>query len=255
MTDAWDFMIAGSDAEVSAEIGADAIAYGKLLAAGDERGCLAIEEKYGFVGLPPQAVSEHLAEMAKPEGGGLQLFEHPEPADQGGILEAARHGLRHRPATGLAQGRGGIVSMRKGIVLTDAVRSKIDQLAATMQKPTAGKIARRIGQKVGTVNWYLLTRGLLSKKPPTYSLKPYVRNGRTIYPYLPDHDVHLTALRVENKTFEQIATGLTERFGIKRTAHSVQVRAVFLAAVDYEPDRIASPPPITQLSAPQPLQE
>jgi hypothetical protein len=69
MTDAWDEMISGSDAEVQAEIKADAVAYIKLLAAGDERGCLNIEDKYGLIGLPPQQVSEQLAEMAKPEGG------------------------------------------------------------------------------------------------------------------------------------------------------------------------------------------
>jgi hypothetical protein len=61
--DGFDFMIAGDDAEVAIEIAADCNAYTRLLIAGDIQGCLAIEEKYGLVGLPPQQVSETLAEM------------------------------------------------------------------------------------------------------------------------------------------------------------------------------------------------
>jgi hypothetical protein len=66
----WDAMIEGDDAEVAAEIATDAAAYGKLLAAGDDRGCIEIEQKYGLTGLTPQQVSEHLAEMSKPAEGG-----------------------------------------------------------------------------------------------------------------------------------------------------------------------------------------
>ncbi|CAN7381983.1 hypothetical protein LJR220_003399 [Bradyrhizobium sp. LjRoot220] len=70
MSMSWDSMIAGDDAEVSAEIAADASAYAQLCEIDDSRGCLTIEEKYGLAGLPPQQVTEILAEMAKPDEGG-----------------------------------------------------------------------------------------------------------------------------------------------------------------------------------------
>jgi len=61
--DAWDFMIAGTDAEVEAEIRADALAYAKHHVAGDTNACIAIEKKYGLFGLSPEQVSTMLAEM------------------------------------------------------------------------------------------------------------------------------------------------------------------------------------------------
>ena len=64
-------IISDDDAERLAAIRVDSIVYVKLLAAGDERGCLAIEQRYGLAGLPPQQVSERLAAMLKQEGGTL----------------------------------------------------------------------------------------------------------------------------------------------------------------------------------------
>jgi len=61
--DAFDFIIAGDDAEVEAEIRADAAAYVKHLAAANTDACIRIEKKYGLFGLSPQQVSETLAEM------------------------------------------------------------------------------------------------------------------------------------------------------------------------------------------------
>lgn len=70
MMDGWDFMIAGADAEVEAEIAGDLKAYTKHLAAADTDACIKIEKKYGLFGLPPQIVTEQLAEMATPMRGG-----------------------------------------------------------------------------------------------------------------------------------------------------------------------------------------
>lgn len=48
--------------------------------------------------------------------------------------------------------------------LNDADRAEIERLALSMQKPTPGKIARRIGADVGTVNWFMLRNGLVERK-------------------------------------------------------------------------------------------
>ncbi len=66
----WDAMIEGDDAEVAAEIRADAVAYTRHLAGGRTGACVVIEKKYGLYGLSPQQVSEHLAEMSKPDESG-----------------------------------------------------------------------------------------------------------------------------------------------------------------------------------------
>ncbi|QOZ25341.1 hypothetical protein [Bradyrhizobium sp. CCBAU 51753] len=120
--------------------------------------------------------------------------------------------------------------MRKGRVLTDEIREKIEQLFASMQKPTAAKIARRLSLKENTVYWYALCNGLLSKKPPSYGRKPYQRNGITINPYTPEHDAMLTEMRIAGHGFTAIAEALTERFGIPRNPHSVHNRSIMLAA-------------------------
>lgn len=71
MTDHWDTMIEKDDAELLAEIKADMAAYTFHLRAGNVAACISIEKKYGLFGLSPQQVSEQLAEMSKPEGGGV----------------------------------------------------------------------------------------------------------------------------------------------------------------------------------------
>jgi hypothetical protein len=124
--------------------------------------------------------------------------------------------------------------MRKHSVLTEPIRKRIEELAITMEKPTAGKIAHKLGLKSGTVYWFMLCNGLVKRKPAAYRNRPYVRNGLTINPYAPEHDKMLLELRVAGKTFEAIAKALTEKFGIPRNAHSVHNRTIMLAAVDDE---------------------
>lgn len=120
--------------------------------------------------------------------------------------------------------------MRKGTVLTPEVRAKIEDLVGTMTKPTAGKIARKLGLKTGTVYWFMLCNGLVDKRPAQYRTKPYQRNGLMINPYAPEHDAVLLEMRVAGATFGAIATALTVKFGIPRNAHSVHNRCIMLAA-------------------------
>ena len=125
--------------------------------------------------------------------------------------------------------------MRGGIVLTEELRDKIEALAAEMKKPSAGKIARKLNLKHGTVYWFMLTRGILQKKPATYNMRAYVRNGLTINPYSPDHDRFMLSLRVAGKSTPAIATALVAEFGNPRTSHSVHNRLIMLSAQDDEP--------------------
>ncbi|MCC8949305.1 hypothetical protein H8A97_30440 [Bradyrhizobium sp. Arg62] len=124
--------------------------------------------------------------------------------------------------------------MRKRHVITEEVSKKIEQLVETMEKPTASKIARKLGLKTGTVYWFMLCNGLVQKKPVRYRNRAYERNGIKINPYSPEHDAMLTEMRIAGAAFPAIAAALTERFGIPRNAHSVHNRAVMLAAFDDE---------------------
>jgi hypothetical protein len=124
--------------------------------------------------------------------------------------------------------------MRAGPVITEAVASKIASLVMTMQKPTAGKIANRLGLKESTVYWHLLSRNLINNRPQRYNRGTYVRNGHTINPYTRAHDERLTELRVAGKNFREIAAAMTAEFGIRRTAHSIVTRLVILANTDDE---------------------
>lgn len=113
--------------------------------------------------------------------------------------------------------------------MSDADRAEIERLASTMLKPTPGKIARKINRHVATVNWYMLTHGLIERKIGR-APRSYTRSGRTIHPYQPEHDARIEQLRADGKTHREIAEIITAEFDIKRTAHSVQVRMVQLAA-------------------------
>lgn len=113
--------------------------------------------------------------------------------------------------------------------MTDDDKKKIIFLAETMKKPTAGKIAAAINRHPATVNWFMLTRGLVDRKPGR-AHHPYMRNGKMIYPYSEEHDAFIESMRAQGKVFREIGEAVTARFGIERDAHSVQVRIIQLAA-------------------------
>lgn len=98
--------------------------------------------------------------------------------------------------------------------MTDRDKAEIIRLAETISKPTPGKIAAKINRHPATVNWFMLTRGLIERKAGR-APRAYQRNGQTIYPYAVEHDARLEALRVERKPFREIAEILTAEFGIK----------------------------------------
>lgn len=131
--------------------------------------------------------------------------------------------------------------------MTAADKAEIERLATTMVKPTAGKIARKINRHPATVNWFMLTRGLIERKAGR-AAHPYERNGRTVYPYTAEHDAFIESLRSQGKVFREIGELVTAKFGIERDAHSVQVRMIQLAA---SPDEQLAPPARRlQISAP-----
>jgi len=117
--------------------------------------------------------------------------------------------------------------------MTAADKAEIERLATTMARPTAGKIARKINRHPATVNWFMLTHGLIERKPGRAPVS-YERNGRTVHPYTEEHDRFMEALRAEGLVYREIAQRVTAEFGIARTLHSVQVRLVQLAAAPDE---------------------
>lgn len=113
--------------------------------------------------------------------------------------------------------------------MTAEDKAAIERMAVEMDKPTPGKIAAKINRHPATVNWYMLTRGLIERVPGR-AHAPYTRNGKTIHPYAPEHDEFIEDLRAQGKVFREIGELVTVKFGIKRDAHSVQVRIIQLAA-------------------------
>jgi hypothetical protein len=119
--------------------------------------------------------------------------------------------------------------------MTDADKAEIERLAGAMAKPTPGKIAAKINRHPSTVNWFMLTRGLTERQPGR-AASVYTRNGVTVHPYAKEHDDLLVMGRLQGKTYGEIGDLVTSAFGIVRSAHSVQVRLVQLAAA---PDEVA----------------
>ncbi|WP_375782857.1 hypothetical protein ACE10Z_23370 [Bradyrhizobium sp. Pha-3] len=113
--------------------------------------------------------------------------------------------------------------------MTAEEKLEIERLAQTMAKPTPGKIAAKLNRHPATVNWYMLRHGLVTRKPRR-APRPYVRDGKTVHPYSPEHDARIEALRAEGLVFREIGEIVTREFGIERDAHSVQVRITQLSA-------------------------
>jgi hypothetical protein len=94
-------------------------------------------------------------------------------------------------------------------------------------------IAKLLDRKSTTIRWFVIQQGLATGK-----LRPRVaiqRDGRTIEPYAPEHDAHITALRIAGKSYTAIAKAVTTEFGIDRKWHSVRARLALLAAYDHTP--------------------
>jgi hypothetical protein len=113
--------------------------------------------------------------------------------------------------------------------MTAKEKAEIERLASVMKKPTPGRIAAKLNRHPATVNWFMLSRGLIERKAGR-APRAYSRAGNTVYPYSTEHDARIEALRVEGKSFREIGEIITREFGIRRSGHSVQVRLVQLTA-------------------------
>ena len=122
---------------------------------------------------------------------------------------------------------------RRGRALSDVDREEIVRLCGIWEKPTAGKVAQRLGKKTGTVYWFMLTRGLVDTKPKY--IRSYERYGQAVRAYTAEEDAMLLSLRAKidrqgrATPYRIVAEKLTAAFGKPRTAHSVQTRNVILS--------------------------
>lgn len=114
--------------------------------------------------------------------------------------------------------------------LTDYDRARIQEFAENGLK--AGRIAQLIKRHQSTVYWHMISQGLIQPKPSPVKAATYMRGTTTVYRYCADEDAFITALRIQGFHFEDIARNAAKRFSTKRTAHSVQVRLIMLAARD-----------------------
>lgn len=118
--------------------------------------------------------------------------------------------------------------------LTDAEKERIEALVFEHgdNPPRLRDIAKKLNRHPATVTWFMLTNGLLTRKPRTIAA-PYVgRDGITRYPWSDEQDAVLLELRTAGLKPVEIAPRLAQRFGIPRNEHSCRVRLVMLAATE-----------------------
>lgn len=126
-----------------------------------------------------------------------------------------------------------IAGVKRGRLTADD-KAAIERLAENGDK-TPWQIGYRVNRHPATVNWYMLTHGLIDREP-RYATRAYERNGRQCHPYSPDEDNRLQELLVATQAVKQrgiypaIAATLSAEFNTARNEHSVRVRAIQLAA-------------------------
>lgn len=123
--------------------------------------------------------------------------------------------------------------------MTDAERSEIDHLAGLVANPSSRRIANKLNRHPGTVFWYMLNKGFLTRTL-RYNMQPYRRGDRMVYPYTREEDLRLLELRREGKNPRQIAEIVNAEFGRSHSGHSADVRLKFLAAYENPPDEMAA---------------
>ncbi len=130
---------------------------------------------------------------------------------------------------GVSGGYKARIAARKRGKLSIEEKSEIERLHAEMKDPKPGKIAERLNRLPSTINWYMLTHGMI-ERPPRRVLTPCIRNGKTIHPYTREEDVFIERLRAQGKMFREIGNLTTKKFGIARDQMSVRGRLIRLAA-------------------------
>lgn len=121
--------------------------------------------------------------------------------------------------------------------LSDDEKATIAALAE--RHPNPHRIAGILNRHPATINWHMLSYGLIERQPQ-YLSKAYVRRGQVVHPWTPEHDRRLTALQLEHEksaastaaAYRATAEAITKEFGITRTAHTCRVRLTILAAAE-----------------------
>lgn len=90
----------------------------------------------------------------------------------------------------------------------------------------AGQIARRLNRHPVTVGYAMHRLGVRTLTKRDFS---YVRNGVVVKSFSDEEDAYLTALRTQGLTTTKIADLCTERFGHRRSPHTINVRLVLLS--------------------------
>jgi IS30 family transposase len=116
--------------------------------------------------------------------------------------------------------------------LTDADKQRIFELHSNGMGPC--RIARAIKRHPATVNWFMYRTGLRAPRYHANRPQSYVRNGRTVRAFSPEEDAFITALRIQDFGFTEIARLANQRFGTERGVHTIHCRLVMLAAREDE---------------------
>lgn len=121
--------------------------------------------------------------------------------------------------------------------LNDHDRAEIERLSGLGF--SFGRIAQLLKRHQSTVLWFMYTRGLKAPRPTPAVGRVYVRaNGSTVRQWGQDEEADAVRMRTAGRSFRAIAAALSQKYRAKRTAHSVQVRLIMIAArEDYEDDK------------------
>lgn len=105
---------------------------------------------------------------------------------------------------------------------------ELEQIAALAERGLgAGQIAIRLNRHPGTVN-YAMHR--LGYRKLVRRATAYLRKGVLVKPFSEAEDRLITDLREQGASVCKIADVVTDRFGHRRSPHTVNVRLVMLAS-------------------------
>jgi hypothetical protein len=126
---------------------------------------------------------------------------------------------------------------RKRGRMTKDDHAEIERMARAMKDPRPGVIAFHLGRHPSTVKWYMMRHGLLSQPAGYLGTAYQTRSGVWRHPWSPEQDQRLEKILANGGNYREAGEILSAEFGIRRTGHSCQVRAVMLAAA---PDDVGS---------------
>lgn len=122
-----------------------------------------------------------------------------------------------------------LATIKRGRMTADEL-CQLDTLADRGMGPA--EVARRLNRHPATIAWQFIIRGHKEFKPRAAIPDSYKRGSVTVIRFKPEEDAFIEAKRVQGFNCAEICDFVREKFGHRRSPHTILMRLKVLACAE-----------------------